>query len=376
MRVLLTALNPEGGIRTFFRYIYGHTVFSNTTFFLIAPDNGLTEYLNEFIPDGRFHVINAKTERFKFIRHIRSIIKNNSFELIHSHGFSAGLLTEISRTGIQHPHIMSAHDVFLSNQFAGVKGQIKKYLMSILFQRMTGIHAVGLDARENILETFSSLRRDCVYGILNGIDTNLIYNSEPAELKDVISLPKDVPLIGFFGRFMGQKGFRILIEAMQIIEKERLLVPMPHVVTFGWNGYIREDYSYLNDLGLGKYFHQQEQTNNIGSMLKGVDLVVMPSRWEACPLLPMEALTAGIPIIGSDCIGLREVLADTPAHTFTTGNVVALANAITSELSEIKSRKKVFAEYQSIAVNRFSLDQTATSLASLYSELTSVVRQR
>ena len=34
---------------------------------------------------------------------------------------------------------------------------------------------------------------------------------------------------------------------------------------------------------------------NIASTLKGLDVVVMPSLWEACPLLAMETLVAGIP---------------------------------------------------------------------------------
>lgn len=39
----------------------------------------------------------------------------------------------------------------------------------------------------------------------------------------------------------------------------------------------------------------------------------MPSRWVAFGLLAVEALCAGTPLIASDCIGLREVVEDTPA---------------------------------------------------------------
>jgi glycosyltransferase involved in cell wall biosynthesis len=67
-------------------------------------------------------------------------------------------------------------------------------------------------------------------------------------------------------------------------------------------------------------------------LLKGLDVVAIPSVSEAGPLLPMEAMVAGVPIIGTDCIGLREVLRDTPSRMVRAANSVELANAIEAEM--------------------------------------------
>ena len=93
----------------------------------------------------------------------------------------------------------------------------------------------------------------------------------------------------------------------------------------------------------------------------------MPSRWEACGLLAMEALAAGVPIVGSDCIGLREVLAATPARMVEPGNAAALAEALARELEERRSAE--FLAYSPTAVERFSVARNASALRSLYDEL-------
>ncbi|SDW60174.1 glycosyltransferase family 4 protein [Marinobacter mobilis] len=366
MQILMTALQPGGGIRTFFRYIYGQPAFDGFTFTLLAPDSGLEEYISSYLPPGRIRLVKAKEGHLDFIIQARTLIKNGGFDLIHSHGFSAGLLTEIAKTGIKIPHIMTAHDVFRPEQFIGWKQLVKKRVMSYIFTRMTAIHTVTNDARLNFLSYFPSVDEAKVKGILHGVDSEYFKNGAKRNIKEELGLSEDTLLLGFFGRFMGQKGFRILVDAVKKIKNHDSINPMPHIVTFGWGGYIREDYSYLNSLGLGDYFHQLEQTDDMPSALKGVDLVVMPSRWEACGLLAMEALSAGVPIVGTDCIGLREVLEKSPATMALTGSSDSLAEAIVDELKQINQRKKQFLEYQNEAVDFFNIKRPSEELSDLY----------
>lgn len=304
-----------------------------------------------------------------FARQLRELVSGGQFQLLHSHGFSAGLLTEFAKTGYSIPHLMTAHDVFLPAQFAGWKGRAKHVSMSLLFRRMTAIHTVTEEAKSNLLEFFPSINRSRVHGILHGVDTEYFRDGKPRAVKAELGIDERTPLLGFFGRFMGQKGFRLLVDALEDIRRTRALDPVPHVATFGWGGFIREDYEYLTRKGLLGYFHQCEQTDDMAAAIKGIDVVVMPSRWEACGLLAMEVLAAGKPIIGSSCIGLREVLAGSPAQAVEVGDSERLARAIVLEIEEMSERSEKFKQFQETAIEKFHIARPANALRMLYEEM-------
>lgn len=370
MNVLMTAMQPGGGIRTFFRYIYSQPSFQNDTFTLIAPDldQQLAKFLDSTLGRGRLRVLPSSTESLGFIRDVRMAVKQDQFDLLHSHGFGAGLLSQVAITNLKSPkHLMTAHDVFLASQFLGWKGYFRKSVMAALFKRMDGIHTVTMDATDNFKMFFPRVPESRLQPILHGVDTEFFANAEPADLKRELDLPEGFPVIGFFGRFMGQKGFRTLVDAILLL-KQQSTVDVPKVVTFGWGGFIREDYEYLASLGLSDHFVQMPATDNMPAMIKAVDMVVMPSRWEACGLLGMEVLAAGVPLLSTHCIGLREVVAGSPARLFSPGDAKGLADAIREEINN--PTKDRFLEYQPTAVERFHISRPAKELRELYHSMT------
>lgn len=102
---------------------------------------------------------------------------------------------------------------------------------------------------------------------------------------------------------------------------------------------------------------------DVASTLKGLDVVVIPSLWEACPLLPMEVMVAGIPLIGTNCIGLREVLIDTPSIIVPARDSLALSKALLEEM--INSSAVKFKEFAPVAATRFEVKERATELEKL-----------
>ncbi len=372
MHVLMTALQPGGGIRTFFRYIYSQPDFSGDRFTLIAPDadHQLAEFLIPILGEDRFKIVSAPNDVIGFVRVIRKELDIPGYDLIHSHGFGAGLLTEVATFGRKAPkHLMTAHDVFLETQFNSWKGKFRKYVMAKLFAKMHAIHTVTNDATENFIEFFPNLPRSCFRPILHGVDTEFFASGQPIDLRRKLQIPLDVPLIGFFGRFMGQKGFRTLVDALVILKGDQFK-PMPKVLTFGWGGFIREDYEYLASAGLADYFVQLPATNDMPAMIKSVDMVAMPSRWEACGLLAMEVLASGTPLLSTDCIGLQEVVAGSPARIFAPGDAKSLAKLIKAEI-EVSSREE-FLVYQKTAIERFHISIPASRLRVLYDEVLGV----
>lgn len=365
MKILLVARWPVGGIKTYFKYIYGTANFSEVDITLLAPDNDLTDFISSQLPANRIKLIPVASDRKSIIDAINKCLKMDKLDLIHSHGFSASFFTQQAVWHKKIPHLLTAHDVFLPNTFKGIKGLFNKLAMYWLLMSVSRVLSVSNDARNNILEYFPRLKERQVVNITNGIDTASFTGGVARDFRRELDLT-DQPIIGFFGRFMAQKGFRQLVLAIEHIVKNKLLPTPPIVLTFGWGGFIREDYSYIEERELSAYFMQLPGTNDMPAAIKGVDLVVMPSRWEACPLLPMEVLSCGVPIIGTNCVGLREVLANTPAKAIAVGDYKQLAEAIVEQLV---TGDAAFAEYQHVAVKRFAADEHSQQLLALYKSL-------
>ncbi len=151
--------------------------------------------------------------------------------------------------------------------------------------------------------------------IPNGIDLTRYEHRQPTgNLRRELGLTPDVSLFGFLGRFMPQKGFLILIEALAALAR-RPNARRFHLLATGSGDFVREYKAEVARRGeLNGRVTFQEHVPDVAPILRELDLLVIPSLWEACPILPMEALVSGVPVLGSDCIGLREVLRGSAAQ--------------------------------------------------------------
>jgi glycosyltransferase involved in cell wall biosynthesis len=91
---------------------------------------------------------------------------------------------------------------------------------------------------------------------------------------------------------------------------------------------VREYRKQAEDLGLQDIFLFTGFQPSAAGTLTELDAVIMPSRREACPLVAMEAMVLGCPLIASDCLGLRELTRGTPSLTSMAGDAPSLAAAI------------------------------------------------
>ena len=163
---------------------------------------------------------------------------------------------------------------------------------------------------------------------------------------------------------MAQKGFKFVLE---MLERYRdLLQVTVHVVCFGWGGFIREEQAEIRRRGLSELFSFLPATTEMPAALRGCDAVLMPSLWEAMPLLAMETLVAGVPLIASTCIGLREVCEGTPALMCAPGDSRSLVDAVNRFVSGRALHEAEAKRYQREAMRRFDRKETARRLWALY----------
>jgi glycosyltransferase involved in cell wall biosynthesis len=313
----------------------------------------------------RYFSIEADPSPVRFFVKVGRELFMRHYDLVHSHGFTSGMCVAIPAFVRRTPHLLTSHDIINEGQFAGTQGKIRKLFIGFLFRLIDTIHNVSHDAKENLVANFPSLGRRgkrCVV-IDNGIEVERFEHASPRDLKGELGVGKEVFLIGFLGRFMSQKGFRYLVDAIEILIQKPDLPRKFLVVAFGQGGFIREERQSIKNKGLDKYFRFLPFASDVAGTIKGLDVLTMPSLWEACPLLAMEAMVSGVPVIGTVCIGLREVLRNTPSKIVSPKNSTSLFEAIWEEMKMPSTERAK--EFSSEAARRFNVKQRAAELEKL-----------
>ncbi len=383
-RVLTVMLHPLGGIRTYVLYNYPALAEAGYRFTFLGPAGDHLDALRrdvqgwsdtEFVavPVGRLAGMVGGNGALRPAT--RKLLKSGRFSLVHSQGFSAAAMTVFANWGTGVPHLFTSHDVIRpQTQFPGILGRFKRLALGRVLSRIDRIVVVTDDAKENHFQCLPALKgcRSKVSTIVHGIDTSRFQrNGSPTDghLRARLGIPQDCFLIGFLGRFMEQKGFLYLIAALDQLLAGRMLPRPVHLLAVGSGDFLVNYRWELDRYPCVKHcITFAEHVPDVVPVLAEIDLLAMPSLWEACGLLAMEGLCAGVPVLGSDCIGLREVLQGTPSVMVPAADAGALAAALDRAVRAPWTEAARL--YVPEACRRFDVRPASARLRELFDDLT------
>lgn len=367
--ILLAARWPVGGIRTHLGYNYPALVEAGYRCTFVVPDDSSLPALRETLPGAEIVPVPLRGRDCRLWPVLRSLVTSGRFDLVHAHGLTAAAHASLACLRTEVPLVATLHEPLRDSQFAGLKGAGKRWLLGQALRRAASLVTVSDDARENLLRYFPGLRRRAhrIVTIPNGIDTQRFEEDADSEnslaLRDDLRLDDDTILLGFLGRFMPEKGFPLLLDAIEQLVRFGSVPPF-HLVAFGSGDYRREYTRQIEARGLANHITLRDFVPDVRPVLAELDLVVVPSLWEASSLVSMEAMCAGVPVLGSDCPGLREVLRGTPSRSFPTGVLAELEIALRRALTE--PWYTAAANYAPRARERFDNRRSAALLLDLY----------
>ena len=145
---------------------------------------------------------------------------------------------------------------------------------------------------------FAALARDLL-GLPADRVTHVVNGVDPVPL--VTPPDGDVPVLGALGRLTPQKGFDVLLEAVALL----LARGVPLQVVLGGEGRDREA---LQRQAAGLPVRFLGFQDGPRALLGQVDVVAVPSRVEALPLVLVEAVSAGLPAVATDVGDVRLAL--------------------------------------------------------------------
>ena len=386
-RVLIPVSHPLGGIRTYMLYNLRRLHREGYQFTFLSTAGQTFDLFKNDVADWEgtefVDVQAANRGGCGMIPTIRKTLAKTKYSMIHSQGLRAGTEAGVANFFRQIPHLITLHDVIVpGNDLPGRFKRLTKLLISTATKHATVIVPVSHDCAANHLEHFPAWQRGPVRieTICNGVDVERLmqsqnqfeqnrHNGSVPLLRKELGLADDAVIGGFFGRFMPQKGFDILFDALLLLAKQGLQDRFCVLTTIDKNGYTNETIrAVANDPIVSKMVRLIEPVTEIAPVMLQIDVLLMPSRWEAFSLLVEEAMVLGIPVIGSDCLGLREVLVKTPSAMPPKENPDALAAVIMNFIENREQKKQAAMEYAITAQQQFDVNIATEQLLKLYEE--------
>ncbi len=163
--------------------------------------------------------------------------------------------------------------------------------------------------------------------VYNGIDTDRFRPGDASAACRQLGLPATKVLIGMVGRIeFRQKQQHLLVEA---VAADPRLASSCHLVFAGEGP---DSAALVEILRKSSVSGTVLPWSDPADLYRAMDVMVIPSRYEGLPLVMLEALSSGTPVLGSDRDGMRDLL---PAEwRFKAGDVGALGATLGRFISE------------------------------------------
>ena len=190
--------------------------------------------------------------------------------------------------------------------------------------------------------------------IPNGIDTEIVQQISP--------WPHPRQYLAFVGRLVEEKQVEVLIDAFA-----QARIPDVDLLLVG-TGVERERLQSKGASGRIHFLGRLERDQAL-AVIRGSLFVVLPSRTEGYPIVAIEALAAGKPVIGSNIRAVSQIVGDgVTGALFPVGDAAALARLFERYVHDRAALAGLTSNVESLPLHRWSMASLVHRHVDVYSE--------
>jgi glycosyltransferase involved in cell wall biosynthesis len=296
------------------------------------------------------------------IRHLAAVVHKDDYRMVHSHTPRTALIgaAVARRAGVplvHHVHCQTAVEVGWRRW---------QDMFNLLLERLVTCRAAHVVAVSPSLHRYL-LRR----GYSNG-QLRLVANGVPSEeVHAVARKPGRVPTVGMIALFRPRKGLEVLLRSLAVLRERGCHVRLRGVGRFQSPAYERDVKQLASELNLGGLIEWTGFRADVAAELAEVDALILPSLVsEAMPMSLLEAMAAGVPVIGSRVDGITDLIDDQMDGLLVPpADAVALAEAIGQIVNGGADAERLRTNAQRKQRQRYSDHSMAAGVARIYDEV-------
>lgn len=310
---------------------------------------GIPVYLIEQKPGGVDYLASLKVAR---------LLREIGADVIHTHntqpfmdGTPAALLAGV-KTVIHTDHARVFPDK--------TRYMVIEKLMSLYAYRVVGCS----EHTSQQLIRYERISPAKIVTIPNGIDGSRFEISiDKAAKRRELGLRDHGPIMGLAVRLSDQKGITFLLQAMPAILKSHPDTTLLIAGDGDLKGALQQE---ARDLGIADNVVFCGPRKDIPELLKLLDIYVLPSKWEGLPMVILEAMAAGCPVVATNVGGNATAVIDG-----VTGRLIKAENpeALVDALVPLLDSESLRAQYATQARKLFDEKFTAAAMTRQYERL-------
>jgi len=251
----------------------------------------------------------SRTGSFSDIRNIlnlKKLIEQNNYDIVHCHSTKAGFVGRLAAYLSKHPNVVYSPHGFM---FCDTRIKLRRLLYLNLEKYLGYI--------TNKIIAVSGSERDLAlqHKIVPNEKIITLYNSiDPVDYDDHVYVNKveeklhekneDI-ILGTVGRLYYQKDPVTLIKSFKIINNH---FPNTKLVFVGDGPLLNKCQRLINELKLQDRIQLVGFQKNSKMYYKSFDIFVLSSHYEGLPYSLLEAMIMGIPCVGTDVVGIKDLI--------------------------------------------------------------------
>jgi len=307
---------------------------------------------------------------FCLLKRLVNIVKKKQIDILHAHLPDSSLIAIVIGWLTGTPVVLTIHNNFSlpSKRKAPLRDAVRTFVTNTVFKRADYIITVGNDIQDSLLKILGD--KVTIKTVYNGVDYLRYSNPEKLDslrFRQSLNVDDDARVIAMVGRLEKQKGHACLIDAAALLKGK-----YPDVV-----------FLLVGDGELRDQLVEQAQRrkiidnivflgncDDVPAILGASDLFVLPSIYEGIPLVVLEAMAAGLPVIATDIAGTRELIeSGVDGVLVATEDSEAIAHAIDDVLSDVGRSREMSVLAQIKVKERFTLQQMVSGTEDVYQEV-------
>lgn len=300
---------------------------------------------------GEFDIISA----YK----IAKFAQKNKQRILHLHSAHALALGILSKLFCRKLKLIAVRRVDFSIN--------KNYFSKLKYSNNLIDQIIAISENIKSVLTADGLQRDRIKVIRSGVDIYKFTNcSKNKQLLRDYDLSNDSFIVGTVAAMADHKDYPNLLRAAEVVIKK---CPNVYFISAGEGREEKKVKELAKRLRLGNRFIFLGHRNDIGPILKSMDIFVLSSKKEGLGTSTIDAMAVGLPVIGTDAGGIPEVI-----QNGFNGTIVPkqdhqkLASAIIDLVLDEKKRKQ-FGLNSLQRVKIFSRETMIDEYLRLYSHL-------